>query len=279
MHPALAALPALLCSLWLMAISAAPRNLLILQAAVATIALLATLIAIRLQQPTYRTPPHPLLLLALAAAVFVPLVSATAAAPHRWLSLGSFRLYVAPVVIPLFLLLWHRTLAHPGEGTPWVAHFSAALLAAALFTQPDAAQLTAFAVAAAPVLWHARLDRRWQLAVIAGALVAAAVCWRLPDPLVPVPYVEGVFHVAAQTSLALLAAAIVSAALPVAVLAGMAHRQRSPGLLAVALYLGVLFLLAPTQSTPVPLLGFGAGPILGYFLLASQAWRRSARPV
>ena len=39
------------------------------------------------------------------------------------------------------------------------------------------------------------------------------------------------------------------------------------GLLAVAMYYVALVGLAPLEITPVPLLGFGAGPILGYLLM------------
>ena len=47
----------------------------------------------------------------------------------------------------------------------------------------------------------------------------------------------------------------------------------SAGPLAVAVYYATLFALAPLQTTPVPLLGFGAGPILGYLLVASVVSR------
>ncbi len=272
---ALAAVPPLLGSLWFLEYSAASRGLLVQQAAIAALAFLATLVAVRVVKPTYRSPPNPMLFLALAAVLFAPVFSQVSAGPHRWLGISGFRLYVAPVVVPLFLVLWHRALISQG-GAARASSLSAALAGAALFAQPDAAQLTAFAVGAVPLVWCSGFFRRLKLPVICGALLAAAVSWRLPDPLAPVPYVEGVFQLAASSSYGVLAAAVVAAALPVAALAWLACRMRSAGVLAVALYLGVLLLLAPMQVTPVPLLGFGAGPVLGYFLMASQAWRQSA---
>ena len=104
---------------------------------------------------------------------------------------------------------------------------------------------------------------------LAGMLLIGVIAtWRLPDPLAPVPYVEGVFRLAADVSPWALAAAVLSAVLPVATLAHVARQNRSVGVLAVAVYLAGVFALAPLQVTPVPLLGFGAGPILGYFLAA-----------
>ena len=44
----------------------------------------------------------------------------------------------------------------------------------------------------------------------------------------------------------------------------------------MALYWATVFALAPRQVTPVPWLGFGAGPILGYFLVAGSVSRTVA---
>lgn len=115
-----------------------------------------------------------------------------------------------------------------------------------------------------------------RLLVIGAALLMAIASWGRPDPLVPVPYVEGVFALAATVSHLALVLSVAAAAAPVAVLALFAFATKSVGVQAVATYFGVLLLLAPTQATPVPLLGFGAGPILGYFLMASQAGRTRA---
>lgn len=269
---ALAAVPALLGSLWLLNRSDAPHSLLLQQAAVATVALLATLIAVRFTKPTYSAAPSPVPLLLLAAVLFVPLLAQTSDGPHRWLRIVGLRLYLAPVVLPLFLVLWQRVLTN--KLSFWASSISACLVAIALFAQPDAAQLTAFSAAAVSILCCSDTSKERKVSAIAIAVVAAAASWRHPDPLQPVPYVEGVFLLAAGTSYFALAAVVAAAALPVVVLVWLGSRHRAVGALAVALYFSVLLLLAPTLTTPVPLLGFGAGPILGYFLVAGQAWRR-----
>ena len=88
---------------------------------------------------------------------------------------------------------------------------------------------------------------------------------------------EGVFNVATEVSLFALLAALISAALPVIAFVWVARVTRHNGTFAVAVYYAALFALAPLQVTPVPLLGFGTGPILGYFLVASVVSRASAR--
>ena len=271
---ALAAVPALLGSLLLL-YSRAPSSLLLQQAVVAMVALLATLVAARFTKPTYSAAPSQVLLLFLAAALFVPLFAQGSDGPHRWLRIAGLQLYLAPVVLPLFLVLWHRAITSM-QVSFWACSLSACLVAIALFAQPDAPQLTAFAVAAISILCWSDVSKERRVSAIAIAVVAVAASWSRPDPLQPVPYVEGVFLLAAGASYFALAAVVAAAALPVVALVWLASRHRSLGPLAVALYFAVLLLFAPTLTTPVPLLGFGAGPILGYFLVAGQAWRRRA---
>jgi hypothetical protein len=69
---------------------------------------------------------------------------------------------------------------------------------------------------------------------------------------------------------------VLAAALPVMALGWLARKTSSPGILAACLYFTVLYLLAPAQVTPVPLIGFGAGPVIGYFIMADQVWRQTA---
>jgi len=167
-------------------------------------------------------------------------------------------------------LTWR--VAAKGKRASQLACAAAMVLAGiALLLQPDACQLTAFTLAAIPVVGASAFARPLKYAVIASLLFLALISWQIPDPLQPVLHVEGVFVLARQVSMLALLAAIAAAALPVLVLAWLSFTQRSAGLLAVAVYYATLFVLAPLQLTPVPLLGFGAGPVLGYFLAARLA--------
>lgn len=105
-------------------------------------------------------------------------------------------------------------------------------------------------------------------ALALAALVACCVwAWSKPDPLEPVPYVEGVLTLAAQAGWIALSAAIVSAAIPVLSLVWLGMRNSQHALFAVAAYYVCIIGFAATQITPMPLLGFGAGPIIGYFMM------------
>ena len=265
-----AAVPALVVSLLLLDFAGVARALLLQQGVVAIVAIVAASLWVRYSTKSSASATSLWLLLALAALICAPIFIDTASTPNRWLGFAGFRLYVAPLVLPLFLLVWHRVFSDSAARV-MRAHIAAAALALGLALQPDAAQLTAFAVAATALLGQSIVSRFTKLISIAVLLLTVAVSWITPDSLVPVLYVEGIFTLAASYSHWMLLWALLAAALPIIALLWLAYKMRCAGMMAVALYLAVLYLLAPVQVTPVPMLGFGAGPILGYFIMASQA--------
>lgn len=259
--PYWSAMPAIATSLWLMHIAGVPRTALGLQVLATAFAALVLLI---LRRRPVRCRPE-WLAFVLALCLFAPLLAGTPDSPQRWIFLGGIRLYVAPIVLPATLLLLEGALAR----APALYASSVIAAALALVLQPDASQASAFAlgllaflVPGSRIAFHA--------ALLAVALACAAAAWHLPDPLSPVRHVEGIFGLAAELSPITLAAAMASAGLLCGALAWRAWRSRSPGTWAVAIYYAALFVQAPLQVTPVPLLGFGAGPILGYFLVAGM---------
>lgn len=262
-----AAVPAVVLSLWLLRIAGAPRSVQLAQVVAAAVGVAIHVMTMRLR-PLKSATDNRWLALPLVASLFIPLIAAAPGSPARWLVLGSTRLYIAPVVLPVVLFL----LAAPHRGRAiYVVSVAAAAMALAL--QPDAPQLTAFAVALLVLLATDDVPLRFRLGLFVVLLSGVIVTWRTPDHLSPVRYVEGVFAVAAEASPLTFVAATISAALPVAAFAWVARVVRSPGTWAVAVYFVSLFSLAPWQITPVPLLGFGSGPIVGYFLIAGIVTR------
>jgi hypothetical protein len=144
----------------------------------------------------------------------------------------------------------------------------------ALAAQPDASQATAFAMACALPLWRVSAGATAKGLVAATLAAGVAWAWWQPDPLLPVPYVEGVLDLAGAAGPVALAAALVALALPPLMLARLARASNDAALLSVAIYYVVIAVLAWRQLTPMPLLGFGAGPIVGYALMAASARRR-----
>jgi hypothetical protein len=89
-----------------------------------------------------------------------------------------------------------------------------------------------------------------------------------PDPLEPVPHVEGVFALAFSHSPFVGIAVLASAVALVAGLCVISIRGHY-WLYAVAAYYAVLFTCSVSGLTPAPLIGYGAGPLLGFGLMVA----------
>lgn len=249
----LAALPAFLGSLFLMQRGGASTAQLIQQVVVFLVAALASILVAR--KPLVLTEESRDRVLIVAVVLVVLPLLVPGAEPHRWLGAGGFRLYIASVVLPGMLLLL------PYARSAWIALLA---IIAPLTAQPDASQVTAFALAGLVVLVRAPLSVLARVGMGVALAGAATVAWLRPDPLEPVSYVEGVLVLAQQVGPLALVLALVALALPIAVLLRL-------GQVAVAVYYVAILFFAYRQLTPMPLLGFGVGPILGYLGMASLA--------
>jgi hypothetical protein len=191
---------------------------------------------------------------------------------HRWIDVGPLHVNVAALLLPAAVV----ALATVGNrGWTWLA---AAGMLGLLVLQPDASQAAALGAGMIVVLASLRASA---LVRVAGAgatvLAVAAACMR-PDTLAPVPEVEGIIGlawasspVAAAVAVALLAA---TALFPLR-LAGRG-RPFTPAL-ALAACCAVQALAPAFGAFPVPLVGVGMSPVLGFWLGAGAlaAARRS----
>jgi hypothetical protein len=204
-------------------------------------------------------------LVLLAATLLFPSIEGV----HRWIALGPVRLNASAVTVPwLLLALWVLLRqARPGfalglVGITQVLHIS----------QPDAGQATAFAAGALVLFGTARsLPKGWAAAGSALAVLGTAFAWGRADPLGPVPHVERILHLAAGQGVPWLLAALVALGalfLPMGYGVAWLRSTRSEAA-AMAVCLGVYFggTLAVTElgNFPVPVLGAGAGHVLGWY--------------
>jgi hypothetical protein len=165
----------------------------------------------------------------------------------------------------------------PGRLGVWLVAAAVTLL---LIAQPDASQATAFGGALIAALLLTPLGRGLRWGGAAAALVGVAAAWLRPDPLAPVPEVEGIFGLAwaMSAAVALLAAGALGATALAPVLAvrfGDAIARRAAVMLSVYFVLSAI--MPAAGAFPVPLVGMGVSPILGWLLGAGLlAARRSA---
>ncbi|MFS8070400.1 MAG: FtsW/RodA/SpoVE family cell cycle protein [Byssovorax sp.] len=169
---------------------------------------------------------------------------------RRWILLGPIRMHASSLTSPM-ILVGAALLLTRGR----VAWASALLLAGQLVhaLQPDAGQATALAVGGT-VLLAAGARLTPARALVALALVgAAALTWSRLDALPAVPIVEGIVALAGAWGRS-------GQALAVALLAAI------PLGLALVAYLTTTLLVPLFGNYPVPVMGFGASPILGVAL-------------
>ena len=197
---------------------------------------------------------------------------------HRWIQVGPLNVHAGAICLPVLIGALGVLDAFGGK-LRWAPLLLAISAATVLLLQPDAAQATAFAGAAITLLIanKQRTGAAWAAALAIAAL--AAWTWMRVDPLSPISYVEGIVGLARQSGSAWLVACIAAlAVLPLPFFVSALSRHS-----AVARALGVylcICLLAPLFGAfPVPLIGFGLSPIVGYFVaLAFLRSGDNARP-
>lgn len=210
-----------------------------------------------------RTRPGwlPVVLVAAPAALAATFLGNGLSGVHRWIEAGPLRLNAAMLVLPMLAV----ALACAHGPWRWVAALTSLVL---LILQVDASQATALAAVGALIALRAGSPPA-RVVVVAASAGLAALAWLRPDPLAPVPEVEGVLGLAAQAS-PLLALASLGLLVATAMATGLTARLAAPDLrlaaAALTVCLGVWALAPFLGAFPVPFLGVGPSPIVGAWL-------------
>lgn len=187
----------------------------------------------------------------------------------RWVGAGPVQLNAAALVLPLAIAVFTPT-------RRWLAIPCFLIMGGVIARQPDISQLAGFVVASI-VLFTSAFRGRGALAalIVGGGLIA--YCLMQPDPLLPVPHVEGIFGLAFSQSQVLgfgLAIAVAIAALsPLLVWGSPDLRWKG---VALAGYFSATALAPLFGAYPVPLGGYGLSFVVGWVLgFAALATRRT----
>jgi hypothetical protein len=198
------------------------------------------------------------------AALVASLFAADVDGVHRWVDAGPLHINVAALFLPAVIM--GLAVIEVSSRSGVVASLAVAIV---LLMQPDASQLTAFAVAILILLVRSQATPRVRAIGIAVALLFVAAGWMRPDPLQPVAEVEGVFAMCLAVSPTL--AVVAGLALAATALTPLAAFRRTGGgvgsaALALAAYF-VLVSIAPFVAPfPVPLVGQGMSVPIGWWL-------------
>jgi len=183
---------------------------------------------------------------------------------HRWIGAGPVTLNAALLTLPALVVA--LAILAPSRRWFWAL---AALTHLLLIAQPDASQAMAFAAAMAVVAWRLDWALRRKIVLVILFATGAALAWTRADPLAPVAEVEGVLGLAGALSPALafacLAALFGTAVWPILATRRAAASTVTAGL-ALTAYLLVTALTPFSGAFPVPLVGVGLSPVLGWWL-------------
>lgn len=192
------------------------------------------------------------------------LASADQDGVRRWVDLGPLHINVAMLLTPAAV----AALATIGSDRPWpwLAAFAALV---ALVLEPDASQAAALGAPMALIAMRSAFPMTTRAALAGGAGLLGVLAAFRPDPLRPVPEVEGMVGLAYEISPGLVVLAVLLLATFAAVPALLTHsgggRFRLAGRSLSLCFL--IWVLAPALGAfPVPLVGVGMSPILGAWL-------------
>jgi hypothetical protein len=185
----------------------------------------------------------------------------------RWIGTGPVQLNAAALALPVAIAAFTRARA-------WIAALCFVIIGVVIARQPDISQLAGLVVASV-ILLASAFGWKGALAALAIGVGLTVYCVAQPDPLLPVPHVEGILQLAADQSQALGIAVPVALAI---IVVSPLLLWRSADLRSKALALSGYFAataLAPLFGAyPVPLAGYGVsfvvGWVLGFAALASR---------
>jgi hypothetical protein len=193
---------------------------------------------------------------------------------HRWLALGPFQFNAAALVLPLAIAVFLRE--RIAMAAPCFA-----LIAFALAWQPDISQLAGLSLAAI-ILAFARFAWKGAAIALIVAVGAIVLCLSRPDPLAPIPHVEGIFLLAWSQSplLAIAMRAALAATVISPLLMWRAAGRANWAALALSAYFAATALAPALGAYPVPLAGYGMSFVIGWvlaFLALASPGGRTAR--
>jgi cell division protein FtsW (lipid II flippase) len=210
-----------------------------------------------------RSTVLPWFLLMAPVALVGTLLNAGQEGVHRWIDVGPLHVNAAATLLPVAIA---ALAALGGRRWSWIA---AAATLGLLVLQPDASQATAFGAGMLVVLAFLPAPAAIRAGGAAAIVIAITAAWLRPDPLAPVPEVEGIIGLAwAWSPLAAIAAVALLAATalwPVRMASVDGPQTTVPALALAACCLASA--LAPAIGAfPVPLVGMGMSPVLGFWL-------------
>lgn len=204
-------------------------------------------------------------------ALILTFINAGVEGVHRWISVGPLQLYVSVIVMPIILINLWNLLQKDKIFFACVSIISVSIL---LTLQPDASIMMAFCLSIIVLLWK-KVNRFIYFIMIGFLLGLTAITWIFLDGLEPVLYVEGIFTLIANMGMVSLIFGILSIVLMILPFFMISTKKNKGLSICFGFYFIAIFASNLFGNFPVPLLGYGISPIVGYFI--SIVWSTKYR--
>lgn len=193
---------------------------------------------------------------------------------HRWISIAVVRLNMAMIILPILLIELWSVLKTKGFNLGLVISF---VIVMVLFFQPDASQLTGFAVPAMIMLSRNTKSKVMGLFIAFAFSLFIVFSWIHLDNLSPVNYVEGILKMVANMGFIWLVLGVIS--LVILPLPFILFPPKNAECISkyIGSYYIIIILATLFGNFPVPLMGYGISPIIGYYI--SLMWYLNSKYV
>jgi cell division protein FtsW (lipid II flippase) len=204
--------------------------------------------------------------------ILLTFISAGMEGVHRWVSIGIIRFNVSMIVLPIIIISTWRLLE---ANQLWAAVITTLAVSILMLVQPDASQLTGFAIPMMVMLYN-KVDKKLLRLFILGVLaVLIILSWVFLDNLPAVAYVEGIVGLLGNIGLLWSVLGVITLIiLPVPFILFPPKNLILPSI-CLGLYFILILISTLFGNFPVPLMGYGISPIIGYFI--SITWYARAK--
>ncbi|PSJ91091.1 cell division protein [Brevibacillus fortis] len=189
---------------------------------------------------------------------------------HRWISIGPFQLYIASIVLPFLIVqLWSLLVTNNW----WITFAITTSISLLVSLQPDASEVTAFTLSMAILLWSKANHSIIRYFVVSLLFIFVIRSWIYLDHLLPVSYVEGILYLVADMGTVWLLIGVISILiliLPFLFLHPLHSKILS---LTLGIHFTIIYMTTFFGNFPVPIMGYGASPIIGYLLALTSIIR------
>jgi hypothetical protein len=182
---------------------------------------------------------------------------------HRWVSIGIIKFNASMIVLPIIIISSWKLL---NAKSLWITIVTTIAISVLLAIQPDASQLTGFAI---PMMFMlvSKTDKKSLRLFIVGILSALIIIsWVFIDSLPAVAYVEGILGLLKNVGLIWLIIGVISLIMLPAPFILLSPKNLKLPSICVGLYFIIILVSTLFGNFPVPLMGYGISPVIGYYI-------------